>query len=54
MCAGLDALLLGSIWDGPDGEAQHTQEAAMASCVRHRVLGALPFREACVFCTAGV
>ncbi|MFF4188530.1 hypothetical protein ACFYZ9_35560 [Streptomyces sp. NPDC001691] len=32
---------------GPD-------EAAMASCVRHRVLDALPFWEACVFCTAGV
>ncbi|MFI6858639.1 hypothetical protein ACIBKZ_01855 [Streptomyces sp. NPDC050421] len=30
------------------------QEAAMASCVRHRVLDALPFWEACVFCTAGV
>ncbi|MCX4676427.1 hypothetical protein OG413_14125 [Streptomyces sp. NBC_01433] len=30
------------------------QEAAMASCVRHRVLDALPFLEACVFCTAGV
>lgn len=29
------------------------QEAAMASCVRHRVLDALPFWEACVFCTAG-
>ncbi|MFE5809685.1 hypothetical protein [Streptomyces sp. NPDC056491] len=29
------------------------QEAAMASCVRHRVLEALPFWEACVFCTAG-
>ncbi|OEJ22937.1 hypothetical protein AR457_37625 [Streptomyces agglomeratus] len=28
------------------------QEAAMASCVRHRVLAALPFWEACVFCTA--
>ncbi|WP_331732481.1 hypothetical protein OG592_41815 (plasmid) [Streptomyces avidinii] len=27
-------------------------EAAMASCVRHRVLDALPFWEACVFCTA--
>lgn len=30
------------------------QEAAMASCVRHRVLDALPFWEACVFCTAEV
>ncbi|WP_086741327.1 hypothetical protein [Streptomyces glaucescens] len=30
------------------------QEAAMASCVRHRVLNALPFREGCVFCTAEV
>ncbi|MFE1367351.1 hypothetical protein ACFW84_24375 [Streptomyces anulatus] len=30
------------------------QDAAMASCVRHRVLGALPFWEACVFCTDGV
>lgn len=30
------------------------QEAAMASCVRHRVLCALPFWEACVFCTEGV
>ncbi|NED13691.1 hypothetical protein [Streptomyces sp. SID9124] len=29
-------------------------EAAMASCVRHRVLNALPFWEACVFCTEGV
>ncbi|MER6393462.1 hypothetical protein ACFXEL_07065 [Streptomyces sp. NPDC059382] len=29
-------------------------EAAMASCARHRVLDALPFWEACVFCTAGV
>ncbi|MEV7512790.1 hypothetical protein ACIPRL_10720 [Streptomyces sp. NPDC090085] len=29
------------------------EEAAMASCVRHRVLEALPFWEACVFCTAG-
>ncbi|MGW5135640.1 hypothetical protein [Streptomyces sp. NPDC004135] len=28
------------------------QEAAMASCVRHRVLSALAFWEACVFCTA--
>lgn len=32
---------------GPD-------EAAIASCARHRVLDALPFWEACVFCTAGV
>ncbi|WP_141746899.1 hypothetical protein [Streptomyces agglomeratus] len=30
------------------------QEAAMASCVRHRVLNALPLWETCVFCTAGV
>ncbi|MEV7405379.1 hypothetical protein AB0N93_33925 [Streptomyces sp. NPDC091267] len=30
------------------------REAARASCVRHRVLDALPFWEACVFCTAGV
>lgn len=30
------------------------EKAAMASCVRHRVLDALPFWEACVFCTAGV
>ncbi|WNF27168.1 hypothetical protein RI138_10130 [Streptomyces sp. C11-1] len=30
------------------------QEAATASCVRHRVLDALPFWEACVFCTAGL
>ncbi|WP_406189764.1 hypothetical protein OH791_25375 [Streptomyces anulatus] len=29
------------------------QDAARASCVRHRVLGALPFWEACVFCTDG-
>ncbi|MFG2617547.1 hypothetical protein ACGFXC_07955 [Streptomyces sp. NPDC048507] len=29
-------------------------EAAVASCVRHRVLDALPFWRACVFCTAGV
>ncbi|MFD3414929.1 hypothetical protein [Streptomyces cyaneofuscatus] len=29
------------------------QEAAMASCVRHRVLDALPFWEGCVFCTDG-
>ncbi|MEJ8640266.1 hypothetical protein WKI68_00230 [Streptomyces sp. MS1.HAVA.3] len=36
-----------SVLPGPD-------EAAMASCVRHRVLDALPFWEACVFCTAGV
>ncbi|MFD5621582.1 hypothetical protein [Streptomyces yangpuensis] len=28
-------------------------EAATASCVRHRVLDALPFREGCVFCTEG-
>ncbi|MFE6847090.1 hypothetical protein [Streptomyces sp. NPDC057686] len=32
---------------GPD-------EAAMASCLCHRVLDALPFREACLFCTAAV
>ncbi|MFD6974919.1 hypothetical protein [Streptomyces sp. NPDC059979] len=36
-----------TVLPGPD-------EAAMASCVRHRVLDALPFWEACVFCTAGV
>ncbi|MFJ7775596.1 hypothetical protein [Streptomyces yangpuensis] len=29
-------------------------EAATASCVRHRVLDALPFWEGCVFCTEGV
>ncbi|MEV0573346.1 hypothetical protein [Streptomyces sp. NPDC050392] len=29
-------------------------EAATASCVRHRVLDARPFWEACVFCTAAV
>ncbi|MER6145000.1 hypothetical protein ABT174_34075 [Streptomyces sparsogenes] len=28
-------------------------EAAVASCVRHRVLSALPFWEGCRFCTAG-
>ncbi|MFD4247535.1 hypothetical protein ACFWP3_39020 [Streptomyces sp. NPDC058525] len=32
---------------GPD-------QAAVASCVRHRVLGGLPVWEDCVFCTAGV
>ncbi|MGC0208258.1 hypothetical protein [Streptomyces levis] len=36
---------------GP-GALPGPQEAAMASCVRHRVLSALPFWEACVFCTA--
>ncbi|MFD5712665.1 hypothetical protein ACFWHW_20175 [Streptomyces pharetrae] len=30
------------------------QEAAMASCVHHRVLNALPFWEGCVFCAAEV
>ncbi|TRV80058.1 hypothetical protein FKN01_07575 [Streptomyces sp. 130] len=30
------------------------QEAARASCVRHRVLNGLPFWEECVFCTDGV
>ncbi|MCX4529731.1 MULTISPECIES: hypothetical protein [unclassified Streptomyces] len=29
-------------------------EPATASCVRHRVLDALPLWEGCVFCTAGV
>jgi hypothetical protein len=28
------------------------EEAAMASCARHRVLSALPHWEGCVFCTA--
>ncbi|GAA2376138.1 hypothetical protein [Streptomyces cuspidosporus] len=28
-------------------------QAAVASCVRHRVLSALPFWEGCRFCTAG-
>ncbi|MFD5870644.1 hypothetical protein [Streptomyces sp. NPDC060322] len=36
------------------GVMPRTEEAATASCVRHRVLGALPFWEGCVFCTAGV
>lgn len=39
---------------GGTGVLPGPQEAAMASCVRHRVLDALPFWEACVFCTAGV
>ncbi|WP_405662610.1 hypothetical protein OG379_14085 [Streptomyces sp. NBC_01166] len=39
---------------GDAGVLPGPQEAAMASCVRHRVLDALPFWEACVFCTAGV
>lgn len=30
------------------------ENAAMASCVRHRVLDALPFWDVCVFCAAGV
>ncbi|MFI7287099.1 hypothetical protein ACIBRY_10680 [Streptomyces anulatus] len=30
------------------------QDAAMASCVRHRVLDALPYWAGCVFCTSGV
>ncbi len=30
------------------------QDAATASCVRHRVLDALPYWAGCVFCTAGV
>ncbi|MEV6472108.1 hypothetical protein [Streptomyces sp. NPDC051657] len=30
------------------------QDAALASCVRHRVLDALPYWSGCVFCTAGV
>ncbi|MYS34435.1 hypothetical protein K388_06351 [Streptomyces sp. KhCrAH-43] len=30
------------------------QEAARASCVRHRVLNGLPFWEECVFCTDGL
>ncbi|WP_098023869.1 hypothetical protein [Streptomyces sp. st115] len=30
------------------------QSAAMASCVRHRVLDGLPFWDVCVFCSAGV
>ncbi|MFF9079211.1 hypothetical protein ACF1BR_05955 [Streptomyces rubiginosohelvolus] len=30
------------------------EDAAMASCVRHRVLDALPHWAGCVFCTAGV
>ncbi|EFE74702.1 hypothetical protein K7395_24100 [Streptomyces filamentosus] len=30
------------------------EDAAMASCVRHRVLDALPYWAGCVFCTAGV
>ncbi|MDQ0790368.1 hypothetical protein [Streptomyces sp. B3I8] len=29
------------------------EEAARASCARHRVLSALPHWEGCVFCTAG-
>jgi hypothetical protein len=29
------------------------EEAAMASCARHRVLSALPHWEGCVFCTGG-
>ncbi|MFJ6501407.1 hypothetical protein OG280_40860 (plasmid) [Streptomyces virginiae] len=36
------------------GVLPEPREAAMASCVRHRVLDALPFWQACVFCTAGV
>ncbi|OEJ33502.1 hypothetical protein [Streptomyces subrutilus] len=31
-----------------------SDEAAPASCVRHRVLDAMPFWGACVFCTAGL
>ncbi|MEV8530264.1 hypothetical protein AB0451_40460 [Streptomyces sp. NPDC052000] len=38
---------------GGTGGLPRPQEAAMASCLRHRVLDALPFWEACVFCTAG-
>ncbi|MGW4837814.1 hypothetical protein [Streptomyces globisporus] len=30
------------------------EDAAMASCVRHRVLDALPYWTGCVFCTAGI
>ncbi|MFI7234178.1 hypothetical protein [Streptomyces cyaneofuscatus] len=37
---------------GPD-VLPEPREAAIASCVRHRVLDALPFWEGCVFCTAG-
>ncbi|MGK5638547.1 hypothetical protein ACSNOK_09590 [Streptomyces sp. URMC 126] len=36
----------GESFPGPD-------EAATASCVRHRVLGSLPLLEGCVFCFAG-
>ncbi|MFF4220256.1 hypothetical protein [Streptomyces nondiastaticus] len=34
------------VFPGPDS-------AATASCVRHRVLDALPYWEGCVFCTGG-
>ncbi|MFJ4775861.1 hypothetical protein [Streptomyces sp. NPDC088762] len=37
----------------PSGVLPGLHEAAMASCVRHRVLAGLPFWAACVFCTAG-
>ncbi|MGW2473925.1 hypothetical protein [Streptomyces sp. NPDC001665] len=41
------AVAVKSVLPGP-------QEAARASCVRHRVLNGLPFWEECVFCTDGV
>ncbi|MDQ0984609.1 hypothetical protein [Streptomyces sp. V2I9] len=40
--------------DGRAGVLPAPQDAALASCVRHRVLDALPYWAGCVFCTAGV
>ncbi|MFI6082165.1 hypothetical protein ACIBBB_14520 [Streptomyces sp. NPDC051217] len=36
----------------PDGRFPGPDEAAVASCVRHRILGALPHWEGCVRCSA--
>ncbi|MFJ2024206.1 hypothetical protein ACIODW_10425 [Streptomyces sp. NPDC087897] len=40
--------------DARAGVLPAPQDAALASCVRHRVLDALPYWAGCVFCTAGV
>ncbi|MEU8972644.1 hypothetical protein AB0D11_25805 [Streptomyces monashensis] len=39
--------------DGSPAAFPVHEEAATASCARHRVLSALPHWEGCVFCTAG-
>ncbi|MGW7101007.1 hypothetical protein [Streptomyces sp. NPDC054838] len=40
--------------DSPERKVMpDADEAACASCVRHRVLDALPWWQGCVFCTAG-